>query len=59
MPVGINPIKENPRTASWPSLNHNVESLRKVAELTNQSSIMKIEEQLSTTNNDEQKSPFL
>ena len=56
VPVGINPIKENPRTASWPSLNHNVESLRKVAELTNQSSIMKIEEQLSTTNNDEQKS---
>lgn len=56
MPVGINPLKENPRTAIWPSPNHNVERLRKVADLTNQSSIMKIEEQLSTTNDDERKS---
>jgi DNA helicase-2/ATP-dependent DNA helicase PcrA len=59
VPVGRNPLKENPITGIWPKPSTQVEKIRKVADLTNQAPQLDIKTALAQAGSEEVKSILL
>ena len=59
IPIGINPLKENPILGIWPKQSSQIEKIREIADLTNQSKELDVKSALVKASSDEERSILL